>query len=131
MRMARRHGDTSYLRRVGPIAVRQLIRRQRRHLAGLLVLVALAGAVAVHHSGMGMDDMDHMTSGPAAAMCLGVAVVAGAAIALVAIGELALGRWRPAPVLNAALDARAAQPPGSRAREGPRARLPVLCVWRT
>jgi hypothetical protein len=115
---------------VSPIALRRRMRRLRRHAAGVAVLLAVAGAVVAHHSDVGMGAMHDDGMGMAVAvMCLGVFAAVGAAVVAVAIGLLALGRWRP-PLLLAPLTTTAwFLAPEPRARAGP-ALLALLCVLR-
>jgi hypothetical protein len=115
---------------VSPIAIRSATRRLRRHLAGLVLVAALSGAIAAHHSGIAMGEMHHDGMSAAIEMCAGAFVAVGAAVAVVAIGILALGRW-PTLIEVAPADAL----PHSRicapaARAGPFPPLAQLCVWR-
>jgi hypothetical protein len=107
------------------------MRRLCRHAAGLLLVLALGGAIAVHHGVMGLDGMHHDGMGATVEMCLGVFTAVGAAVAAVALGVLALGRWRtPLTLLPAgALTVRLAGRRGPEARAGPPP-LSRLCVWR-
>lgn len=115
---------------VSPISIRRATCRLRRHLAGLLLLLALGGAIAAHHSGIGMSDMHHDGMSAAVEMCVGAFVAVGTAVAAVAIGILALGRWLSVIEL---LPTGSRTPAGARAREaraGPPPLLSQLCVWR-
>lgn len=117
---------------MGPIAVHRLIRRSRRHLAGVLAVVALASVVALHHSEMPMDGMTGMGHDHGAAVtmtaCIAAFVALGATVAAVTLGVLRLGRWRtvvllaPEPLLWSDV-------PRALARAGPPG-LPLLGVWR-
>jgi hypothetical protein len=115
---------------VGPIAIRRSMRRLRRHVAGVVLAVALSGAIAAHHSGIGMGDMHHGGMSAAVEMCAAAFTAVGAAVAAVAIGILALGR-RLAP--DELFPAGGATPVGARApaaRAGPPLLFSQLCVWR-
>lgn len=117
---------------VGPIAVHRLMRRTRRHLAGLLAVLALATVVTVHHSDMPMDGMSGMQhdSGSAVTMtvCVGAFVALGAAVAAVTVGNLRLGRWRALSVL-APEQLLWSDGPRASTRAGPPG-LPLLSIWR-
>jgi hypothetical protein len=110
---------------VSAIRLRRQLVRCRRSLTVMAAVLALATAIALHHSGIAMGGM-HADHGMTAAieMCLGVMSAIGAAVLAVAIGVLALGRWRPAPVLTPVGLALQAHPPLPRARAGP----PLLCL---
>lgn len=109
------------------IRIRALLRRRRRHLALISVVVALAGAIVVHHSVMADSSMGH-GMGAVAQICLGVFAAVGAAVLAIAIGILALGPRRAllVPALRALPGVRG---PIARARDGP-ALLVLLCVCR-
>jgi len=98
-------------------------------MAVVAAVLALAGLIAVHHSGMATGDTHHEGMSAAVEMCLGVLGGIGAAVVAVAIGLVALGRWRPpltlSPVRAAPLVAGALV----RARAGPEL-LSLLCVTR-
>jgi hypothetical protein len=113
---------------VNALRIRRSLRRHRRHLAVLAAVIALACAIAVHHSLMDMHQLD-AGMGAVAEMCLGVFTSVGAALAVAGWAVLALGRWRPGrmPLLGAAL--RVPSVPVARARHGPAA-VCVLCVSR-
>lgn len=91
----------------------------------MAAVLALATAIALHHSGMAMGPM-HGDHGMSAAieLCLGVMTAVGTAVIAIALGVLALGRWRPARWLMASRRVVLAHPPLPRARAGP----PVLCL---
>lgn len=115
---------------MSPIAIRQATRRSGRRLAGLLALFAVIGTIGVHHSGVAMGNMHHEGMGPdVLELCLGALSAIGATVMAVAVGILALGRWRVPTLgpLNAAFVAR--RPPLARARAGPPL-LALLCVRR-
>lgn len=115
---------------VSPIALRTQMRRWRHRAAALALVLALVGVVAVHHAAPAMSNAHHDSGVVALAeMCLGVFTAVGAAVVAVALGLLALGRWRPAILLSlgGVLEhPRALRP---RTRAGP-ALLLLLCVSR-
>lgn len=123
-------GARGSLEAVSPIAIRCATRWLRRHLAGLLLVLALGGAVAAHHSGIGLGDMHHDGMSAAVEMCVGACVAVGAAVAAVLIGMLALGRWPTVLELGpgGTLALAGASAPESRA--GPPPPHSQLCVWR-
>lgn len=97
-------------------SINTLVRRQRRRLALVTAVVALAGVVVLAHSAMGADHMDD-----GAVMCVAVLQIAAfAAVAAVALGRGPLLRvsW---PRLRFAVPALAlvVTPPQPRARAGP------------
>ena len=93
-------------------------------------MLAIASAIAVHHSGVAMGGgMHHDADMSAVELCLGVFVAVGTAVALVAIGMFALGRWRHPTALSPVGLSRGGCPPGPQARAGP-ALLSLLCVLR-
>ncbi|MEJ7797530.1 MAG: hypothetical protein WKF42_03450 [Solirubrobacteraceae bacterium] len=94
------------------MTINRLLRRRRRHLAAFAVVLALAGAVAVHHT-----PFDHMGMGAAMALCLAVLPAVAVAVARV-LGALFSGprswlalAWAPSRLLVA--------PPLPRARSSP------------
>jgi hypothetical protein len=96
----------------------------------VLAVLAVGGAVAVHHSDIAMSGMQHDGSiGATLELCLGVFAMIGAGVAAVAIGLVSLGRWRPARVLAAVGLAAPVAAPHPRARAGPPF-LSLLCVRR-
>lgn len=77
-----------------------------------------------------MGEMQHAHGmGEAVELCLGAFAAVGAAVAVVGLGLVALGRWRPPIVLWAEGLSRSAVVPEPRARAGP-AFLSLLCVSR-
>lgn len=81
---------------MSPLRLRMSLRRSRRRLVVVLALLALGGAVAVHHA---MPDMHSM---PGHTICL--AVLAGAALLAVGISAARDGRpVLPRPLLRLAL----------------------------
>ena len=126
-RIAGRAGGS--LPAVSPIALRARARRCRRHAAALALMLALVGAVAVHHAAPAFDDPQHGPGLPAAAeMCLGVFTAAVAFV--VALGIIAVDRFAPAMSLTPSGPLlRAARPPELRARAGPGLRS-LLCISR-
>ncbi|MCA1679265.1 MAG: hypothetical protein LC777_10135 [Actinobacteria bacterium] len=115
---------------MSPIALRTHMRRWHHHAAALALVLALVGVVAVHHAEPAMSNAHHGSDMVAMAeMCLGVFTAVGAAVVAVALGLLALGRWRPAILLcprGVLPHPRAPQP---RTRAGP-ALLLLLCISR-
>ena len=112
------------------IGIRGTTRRLRRHLVGVVLVVALSGAIAAHHSGIAMGEMHHDGMSAAVEMCVGAFVAVGSAVAAVAMGILALGRW---PTLIDLAPAEAFTHFRTRApaaRAGPRLPLAQLCMWR-
>ena len=100
-----------------------------RHDAALLVILALGAAIAAHHSGIAMGDMHHADGiDGAVELCLGV-FAAVAAVAAVALGIVALGRWRPLTVVCAAGLSRMVATAAARVRAGPTL-VSLLCVCR-
>jgi len=96
----------------------------------MAAVIALGAAIVVHHSGMVMGGMpDHDGMSAAIELCLGVLTAVGTAVMTVAFGMLALGRWRPAPVLAPLGLVLQAHQPIPRARAGPPL-LTLLCVSR-
>jgi hypothetical protein len=117
------------VRGVSAIGIRRRLRRQRRHLAMIIVVLAPTGLLAVHHSGALMDLHPHTGMGAVIQMCLGVFTAVGAVLAAAAVAVVALGPRRPTRArlpggATSALDA-----PLARARHGPAA-VCVLCVSR-
>jgi hypothetical protein len=114
---------------VRPLAIRRCTRRLRRHAAGVLVVLALGGMIAVHHNGMAMSELDHDGMGPVIELCVGVSTAVGAAVAGIALPRRSRGRWpRPVELAHVGVP-RIVTPPTTEARAGPPA-LPLLCVWR-
>lgn len=102
------------------------MRRWRRHAAALALMLALVGAVAVHHAAPAIGDAQHGPGIAAVAeMCLGVFTAA----VVVGLGPVAVGRCRPAMPLAAIGTLCAFPPPEPRARAGP-ALLELHCVSR-
>lgn len=115
--------------RVSPLEIRRRLRRQRRHLALIAAVIALAGLLAVHHSGALMDIHQHAGIGAMIEMCLGVFTAVGACLLAATTGFLPLRRWRPNRALLRRAPASAPDAPVARARHGPAA-VSVLCVSR-
>jgi hypothetical protein len=114
---------------MGPIALRGLLHRRRHQLAVLWVVFALGAVIAMHHSALSMSAMDHGVGMNAVAeMCVGVFAAVGAAVVAVALGILAVGRWRPAVMVASAL-VQVARAPAPCGRDGP-GLLCLLCVCR-
>lgn len=107
-------------------------RDRRRRLLALVTVLAVAGAIAVHHVGpvvnAGMGGHHDGAMGPVAELCLGVLTAVGVALATAALVLLA-PRRRLAPLVLSATgvaerSAPAPRPP--RARAG----FSFLCVMR-
>ena len=114
---------------VSPLAIGRLLRRRRRQLALVAAIMALGAMIAVHHSTPPMDDMHHgMNAATVAEICLGVFAAVAAAVVAIALGIVALGRWRPVLSLAPATLA-TVRAPAPRGRDGP-ALLRLLCVCR-
>jgi len=114
---------------VSPLAIRRLLRRRRRQLALVAAIMALGAVIAVHHSTLPMDAMHQgMDVGTVAELCLGVFAAVGAVVVAIALGIVALGRWRPVLSLAPATLA-TVRAPAPRGRDGP-ALLRLLCVCR-
>jgi hypothetical protein len=112
------------------LAIHRAARRMRHQPAALLAVLVIGGAIALHHSGITVGDVHHADGvGEAVELCLGVFAAVGAAVAVVGLGLVALGRWRPPILLWAEGLSRSAGVPEPRARAGP-AFLSLLCVSR-
>lgn len=111
------------------LSIRRQLRRHRRRLTAVAAVLALAAVISAHHSGLPVTAHHDMGMSVVAEMCLGVFTAVGAALAAVGFAVLALGRWRPVPIVlpTVALPARPA--PLARARHGPQL-LSLLCVSR-
>jgi len=117
------------LRTVSPLAIRRLLRRRRRQLVLVATIIALGAMIAAHHSALPMDDISHgMNPVTVAELCLAVFAAVGAAVVAIALGIVALGRWRPVLSLAPATLA-TVRAPAPRGRDGP-ALLRLLCVCR-
>jgi hypothetical protein len=114
---------------VSALAIRRLSRRFSARGGVLVAVVAVSGAIAMHHSVVSAGDLHHGGAMAAAVeLCLGV-MAAGAAVVAIAIGVLGLGRWRPPEILAANGLAAALRSPIPRVRAGP-SLLSLLCVRR-
>ena len=105
--------------------------RYRARGALAVAAVLLAGTLlGFHHTDVAAGQPHPgMDMGAVAEMCVAALTAAGAAVLVVAVGLIALGRWRP-PLLMRADGARhAVRAPLSRARAGPGLLL-LLCVDR-
>jgi hypothetical protein len=112
---------------VSPLAIRHLPHRFSARRSVLFAVIVLSGAIAMHHSFVSAGDMHHDAGITAAVeLCLGV-LAAGAAAVSLAIGVLALVRYRPPRVLSGDGSAVAVSVPVVRNRAGP-ALLCLLCV---
>ena len=117
------------VRSVSVLGIRRGLRRHRRDVAVIATVVAIAGLLALHHSG-GLSDMQHHAGmGTVIQMCLGVFTAVGAAVlaATLAVGARGRGQLTPRRLRASALPAPAA--PVARARHGPAA-VSCLCVSR-
>ncbi len=124
------HIRAGSLHGVGPVGLRQLLQRHRRRIAALTAALVCTTALAVHHSGLAVGDAHHDTGMSAAVeMCLAAFTAVGAAVVAVALGLIALGRWRPPLRMTPAALTVATYCPLPRARPGP-ALLLLLCVSR-
>lgn len=93
------------------------------------MVFALGAMIAAHHSPVLIGDAHHpMGAGVIVELCLGVFAAVGAAVLAVALGVIALGRWRSAVVLAPAM-LPGVRVPEARGRDGP-ALLRLLCVCR-
>ena len=93
------------------------------------MVFAVGAAIAAHHSPVLIGDTHHpMGAGVIVELCFGVFAAVGAAVLAVALGAIALGRWRPAVVFAPAM-LPGARVPEARGRDGP-ALLRLLCVRR-
>jgi hypothetical protein len=102
------------------MAINRLLRRRRRHLAALAVVLALGGAVAVHHM-----PVDHM--GMAAAMVTCLAVLPTLAFAVARAVEALLSRPRRVLLMPCAPRRLPAAAPLARARASPVATVVLRC----
>jgi hypothetical protein len=114
---------------MGPLAVRRVTRRLRRHAAGVLIVLALGAIIAVHHAEPAGGDMHHGGMGAMVELCLGVFTAVGVAVAAIAIALGWLGRRiRPRRLLLTDVNL-----VGRRLPLEPRAGPPpqqLLCIWR-
>jgi hypothetical protein len=113
---------------MGPILLRRLLERHRGRLAALAAVLACATAIAVHHAGPMDGKHGGMGMSASAQLCLAAFTAVGAAVVVVALGVIGLGRWRP-PLRLAPSAAWLGAPPLPRARAGP-ALLLLVCVSR-
>jgi hypothetical protein len=121
--------QTASVRRVSALRIRRQLRRQHRRLTVIATVLALACMIAVHHSGLAMATHHEMPMSAVAEMCLGVFTAVGAAVAAVGFTLLALGRWRPAPLMLPRVTLPPQRVPRTRSRHGPLL-LSLLCVSR-
>jgi hypothetical protein len=114
---------------MSPLAVCRVLRRLRRHSAGVLIALALGTMIAAHHAEPVAGDMSHGGMGTVVELCLGVFTAVGVALAAIAIVLRSLGRWiTPRSLLPtgvAIVRRRLTLEP----RAGP-PRHPLLCSWR-
>ncbi len=94
----------------------------------VLAVIAVACAIAAHHSGA-MDMHQDMGMGAVAQMCLGVFTAVGAAFVAAGLAVLMLGRLSPSRTLAPSSPLPARPLPVARARHGPDA-VAFLCVSR-
>ena len=95
-------------------------------------MAALAAMVVVHHAEPSMTaaGAHHDMGGMAAMqMCLGAFVAVGAAVAVITLGAVALGRWKPVCELVPSGLAVSVDVPQAVPRAGPSLLL-LLCVSR-
>ena len=112
------------------MGLRGLARRCRGHLAALALVLALGGAITLHHTGVGAVDAHRgMDAALVVETCLGAFAAVGAAVVAVAFGLVALGRWRPPADRLPVGVVTAVRGPEPRARPGP-ALLCLLCIRR-
>ena len=109
------------------------MRRLRGRGALAVAAVLLAGTLlSFHHTdvvaGQPHPGMD-MDMGAVAEMCVAALTAVGAAVLVVAVGLIALGRWRPPVLMRADGTRHAVRAPLPRARAGPGLLL-LLCVDR-
>lgn len=115
---------------MSPMRIRRQLVSRRRQLTVVVALLLTSASIAAHHSGMATGDADHeMGMGAAIEMCLGAFTAVGTAVVAVALGLIALGRWRPPACVMPTGVSLIARPPLPRARAGPSLRL-QLCVDR-
>lgn len=117
------------VRRVSSLSIRRQLRRHRRDLALIAALLALGGAIAVHHSGAFVDVQHHIGVNAAVEMCLAVFTAVGVALVTAAVAGRGFGGWRPALQRHATAALTVPGVPVARARHGPAA-VSVLCVSR-
>jgi hypothetical protein len=114
---------------VSPLGIRSQLRRNRRRLPLIAVMAAIGVALAAHHAGPALGELHHHDGSTAMAeLCLAAFTAAGTAAVVLAIGLLALGRWRPPLTLRAGGVA-VRRAPAPSARAGPSV-LCLLCVSR-
>lgn len=119
---------------VGPVGTRRALKRLRQHTAGVLLTGAVVFAVLVHHAPPLMAAHHHHGAHDVGAMsgvemCLGALTAIGSAVVAVAVGILALGRWKPVLLVAPTVQRLAADVPHPVPRAGPRL-LELLCVSR-
>ena len=113
---------------VSAMRIRRRLQRHHRHAVMVLAVIAVACAIAAHHSGA-MDTQQHSGMGAVAQMCLGVFTAVGAALVAIGFAVLLLGRRRPTLALGPCSLRQAGPLPVARARHGPDA-VAFLCVSR-
>ena len=115
---------------MSPFGLRRLLQRHRRRFAALTVALVCVTALAAHHSGVAAGDAHpEMDMSAVVEMCLAAFTAVGAAVVAVALGLIALGRWRPPLRITPAVSIAGVQPALPRARAGP-ALLLLICVSR-
>jgi hypothetical protein len=118
------------VRSVSALAIQRQLRRHRRDLAVIATVLAIAGLLALHHSGLLTDDMQrHAGMGTVVQMCLGVVTALGTVVLAAALAVGARGRAQLTPRLLPAGALSARVVPVTRARHGPAA-VSCLCVSR-
>lgn len=117
------------VRSVSTLGIRRQLRRHRRDLAVIATVLAIAGLLALHHSGLLTDMQHHAGMGSVMQMCLVVFTTAAATLVAAATVLGARRLWHLAIKLLPAGDLPAPAVPVARARHGPAA-VSLLCVSR-
>jgi hypothetical protein len=114
---------------VSALDIRRRMRRHRRDVAVIATVLAIAGLLAVHHSGLLMNIHQHDRMGTVIQMCLAVFTTAGASLVAAATVLGTRRLWHLAIKLLPAGALPAPAVPVARARHGPAA-VSLLCVSR-
>jgi hypothetical protein len=107
--------------------VHRRLRRLRRDVALVALMLALGGAVAVHHGAPAMVGDHHGMDIGVVELCVAAFSAVGAAVVAIALGLVALGRWRPPTTSSPVALVLASSLPLPRSRAGPA----FLCVFRS